>query len=131
MKDIIRLGQMTFYGYHGVKAAERETGRVFEVDCELEVDLAEAGHSDQLKDTIDYSQVYGTIREIVEGRAFSLLEALARELARTLLDKFDIYQVGLKVRKMSPPIAGSIGFIEVQISRTQPDTAKLINNSQD
>jgi len=128
MKDVIRLGGMRFYGYHGVAAAERETGRVFEVDAELEVDLADAGHSDQLTDTVDYSKAYETIRDIVEGRAFSLLEALAQEIARSLLDLFDIYRVTLRVRKLAPPIAGSIAYIEVQITRSQADTAKLIDN---
>lgn len=77
MKDYIRLVGLTFYGYHGVTAAEKETGRVFEVDCELEVDLAEAGQSDRLTDTIDYGEVYNLIKQTVEGTAFSLLEALA------------------------------------------------------
>ena len=74
MKDVIRLVGLTFYGYHGVTPAEKETGRQFEVDCEIETDLAEAGHTDLLRDTIDYSQVYRMIRETVEGTAYSLLE---------------------------------------------------------
>ncbi|HOP07750.1 MAG TPA: dihydroneopterin aldolase [candidate division Zixibacteria bacterium] len=131
MKDIIRLGRMRFYGYHGVAAAERETGRVFEVDAELEVDLADAGRTDRLTDTIDYSKAYETIKDIVEGKAFSLLEALAQEIARSLLDSFDIYRVTLRVRKLAPPIAGNIEFIEVQITRSQADTAKLISDRRE
>jgi dihydroneopterin aldolase len=129
MKDIIRLVGMQFYGYHGVSAAEKETGRVFEVDCELEVDLAEAGHTDQLTDTIDYSEVFNVIREVVEGKAFSLVERLAADLADKLLDKFEAYRVTLKVRKLAPPIPGKIKFIEVEITRYQGDTDKLINRN--
>ena len=77
MKDKIRLGGMSFYGYHGITEAEKETGRLFEVDCELEVDLAEAGHTDRLKDTVNYAEVYEVIRKTLEDRAFSLLEAIA------------------------------------------------------
>ncbi|MBD3258666.1 dihydroneopterin aldolase, partial [candidate division GN15 bacterium] len=88
MKDVIRLAGMAFYGYHGVSAAEKETGRQFEVDCELELDLAEAAHSDRLADTVDYTSVYQTIKDVVEGKAFALLESLASELAALLLDKF-------------------------------------------
>lgn len=128
MKDIIRLGGMAFYGYHGVTEAEKETGRMFEVDCELKVDLAEAGHSDRLKDTIDYSAVYEIIRKTMEDKAFSLLEAIACELASNLLDNFPIYEVTLKVRKMVPPIAGKINFIEVEVTRLQSDTDKLFDN---
>jgi len=130
---------MSFYGYHGVSAAEKETGRLFEVDCEIEIDLAQAGHSDMLVDTVDYSHVYEIIRETVEGKAFSLIEKLAEHLADILLEKFPVYRVillekfpvyrvTLKVRKMNPPIPGQIKFIEVEITRFQSDADKLIDN---
>ncbi len=125
MKDIIRLNEMSFYGYHGVSAAEKETGRVFQVDCELEVDLAEAGHTDRLTDTIDYSEVHGIIKETVEGTAFSLLEALASALADKLLDSFPCYRVTLRVRKMNPPIPGHVKNIEVEITRHQKDVSRF------
>jgi dihydroneopterin aldolase len=131
MKDIIRLANMSFYGYHGVSASERETGRMFEVDCELEVDLADAGHSDRLTDTIDYTKVYKVIKETLEDKAFSLLEAIAGQLASKLLDNFPVYSVTLRVRKLNPPIAGHINYIEVELTRRQGDTGKLLNNKKD
>lgn len=127
MKDCIRLTGMSFYGYHGVAAAERETGRMFEVDCELEVDLAEAGRSDQLTDTIDYAKVYDIVRETVEGTAFSLLEGLAGRLATQILDDFGAYRVTLRVRKLDPPLGGHVKHIEVELTRHQADTQKLLN----
>lgn len=119
---------MSFYGYHGVTAAEKETGGLFEVDCELEVDLADAGSSDRLADTIDYHQVYNLIRDTVEGKAFSLLEGLAGRLATKILDTFGVYKVTLRVRKMTPPIPGYVKFIEVELTRSQGDPLKLIEN---
>jgi len=129
MKDIIRLSGLSFYGYHGVTEAEKETGRVFEIDCELEVDLADAGKTDQISDTIDYRKAYKVIKETVEGRAFSLLEGLAEYLATKMLDEFPVYRVTLKVRKINPPIAGQVKFIEVEMTRYQEDTSKLVNNN--
>ena len=126
MKDIIRLNKMSFYGYHGVSAAEQETGREFEVDCELAVDLAESGQTDQLTDTIDYTEVHRIIKETVEGTAYSLVEALAAELAAKLLDNFPAYRVTLRVRKMKPPIPGHIDNIEIEITRDQKNTEQLI-----
>ena len=130
MKDTIRLSNMSFYGYHGATAAEKETGRVFEVDCELEVDLAEAGRTDQLADTIDYRQAYDVIKETVEGRAFSLVEGLASHLAAQILESFPVYRVTLRVRKMNPPIPGQIKSIEVELTRFQSDTSKLIGDDE-
>jgi len=125
MKDVIRLVGLPFYGYHGVTAAEKETGRLFEIDCELEADLAQPGSSDRLKDTIDYHQVYMAIKDTVEGTAFSLLEGLATHLCAIVLDRFPVYRVTLKVRKMHPPIAGNVKYIEVEVTRYQGDISKL------
>ena len=130
MKDVIRLAGMSFYGYHGVSAAEKETGRQFEVDCELELDIADAAQSDRLSDTVDYTKVYITIKDVVEGKAFALLESLAGELAALLLDKFPIYRVTLKVRKLHPPVAGAIRHIEVEVTRQQGDTQKLTGREE-
>ena len=127
MKDIIRLGGLSFYGFHGVTAAEKETGRVFEVDCEVEVDLAEAGELDQLANTIDYQKIYDVIKDSVEDKTYSLLEGLAQHIAKKILDIFDVYRVTLKVRKMNPPIVGQVKYIEVEITRYQTNPEKLLD----
>jgi len=129
--DVIRLNKMVFYGYHGVSAAEKETGRRFEVDCELEADLAPSGQTDNLTDTIDYVAVFSSIREIVEGKAFSLLESLAKAIAEDLLGKFAVFQVTVRVRKMTPPIAGTIDNIEVEVSRHQPDATRILSDNKE
>lgn len=128
--DRIRLENMTFYGYHGVTAAEKETGRRFEVDCELGVDLSQPGQSDHLQDTIDYSAVYELIAEIVQNRSFSLLERLAVSIATEILDKFLVIEVCLRVRKLMPPINGNIDHIEIEVTRRQTDSDKMIGTSE-
>jgi len=124
--DVIRLNEMVFYGYHGVSAAEKETGRRYEVDCELEADLAPPGRTDSIKDTVDYVAVYQKIKEIVEGKAFSLIESLAGALADAVLEEFPVFRVTLRVRKMTPPIPGMVDHIEIEVSRQQPDTSKIL-----
>lgn len=130
MTDVVRLQGMSFYGYHGVTAAEKETGRLFEIDCEFEVDLAKPGQSDRLADTIDYTAVYDAIKETVEGKAYSLLEGLGTSLASKLLDTFEVFRVTLKVRKISPPVAGQVRYVEVEITRHQSDVSKLVDNEK-
>lgn len=117
MSDVIRMIGLPFYGYHGVTAAEKETGRLFEIDCEMEADLTLAGETDKLSDTVNYHEVYKSIKSEVEGSAYSLLEALANRIAVIILDKFRVSRVTLKVRKMHPPIDGNVKYIEVEISR--------------
>jgi dihydroneopterin aldolase len=121
--DKVRLVGMSFYGYHGVTAAEKETGRMFEIDCEMTVDLDGAGRSDRLADTVDYEKVFRLIKETVEGKAFSLLEGLAQRLAARLIKSFEVDSVTLRVRKMNPPIAGHIRHVEVELTRRKDQIA--------
>ena len=121
---IIRLHNMTFYGYHGVSAAERQTGRRFEVDVELMVDMEKPAKSDKLKDTVNYTEVYRTVEQIVLQNSFSLLETIAVKLANQILKKFKPQEVTIRVRKKIPPIPGNLDDIEVEVKRKYKEVKK-------
>jgi len=110
----IRLQNMTFYGFHGVSKAEKETGRRFEVDCELELDISSAAHTDKLDDTVNYTSVYYTVERIVQKDKYNLLETVAARIARDLLSTFPAQRVLVRVRKRIPPIPGNLDYIEVE-----------------
>lgn len=110
----IRLHNMTFYGYHGVSKAERETGRRFEVDCELELDIRKAAKSDKLADTRNYTRIYGVVEEIVGRNKFNLLETVASRIAARIREDFAPKRVIVRVRKRIPPIPGNLDYIEVE-----------------
>jgi len=114
---VIRLHNMTFYGYHGISAAERQTGRRFEVDVELAVDMDRAAASDRLQDTVNYTEVYRIVEGLVAQNRFSLLETIAVRLADEILRKFKPREVTVRVRKKIPPVPGNLDHIEVEITR--------------
>ncbi len=118
--DKIRLADMVFYGYHGVRPAERETGQRFVVDLEVTRDLTAAGVSDDLSDTVSYSEVFRLVKSIVEGPPHNLLESLAGEIAAAVLDAHDVSSVTVTVKKPEPPIAGAVlGYAGVEITRSR------------
>ncbi len=119
MNDVIRLQNMIFYGYHGVSAAEKETGRRYEVDCELFLDLTVPGKSDKLADTVNYAAVYQAVEDIMNNKRYSLIEAIAEDIAQQILTDARIEQVVVRVRKMIPPIPGNLDHIEVELKRTR------------
>jgi 7,8-dihydroneopterin aldolase/epimerase/oxygenase len=114
---IVRLQRMTFYGFHGVSRAERETGRRYEVDCELTFDFSAAGESDHLKDTINYREVYQAVERVLTADHIQLLETLATRIVVSLLEGFPVDTVRVRVRKMIPPIPGNLDYIEVELFR--------------
>ncbi len=110
----IRLHNMTFYGFHGVSRAERETGCRFEVDCELDLDIGKSARSDKLDDTVNYTAIFGTVEEIVQKNKFRLLETLVSRIATKIETDFPVRRIIVRVRKRIPPIPGNLDYIEVE-----------------
>ncbi len=92
----IELHGLELFGYHGVLEEEKQNGQGFWFDVEL--DVGEWGSTDQLEDAVDYRLVVDAVREVNEQR-FELLEALASTVAETLIDRFAIARVKVRVRK--------------------------------
>lgn len=56
--DKLILRGLKFHGFHGVKEEERKLGQKFLVDVDAWMDLRKPGQSDQLSDTISYTEIY-------------------------------------------------------------------------
>lgn len=107
---------LAFFGHHGVLAAERELGALFTVDLVLEADLAPAGRSDELADTVDYRRAYEVVKSVIEGSPHNLIEALAERIAALLMELEPIRQVQVRVYK-KPALGGEFGSIAVEVTR--------------
>ena len=108
VRDRVFLERIRCYAYHGVNPEERILGQRFDVDISLSADLRSAGRSDDLRDTISYSEVYRLVRELVEGQPKNLIESVAEDIAIRLLDSFSLAQeVTVTVRKPEAPIRDS------------------------
>lgn len=117
MSDRIALRGMRFLGRHGVRLEERLEPQPFEVDLLLELDLSGPAASDELADTVDYSSAFETVRGIVEGESFRLVEALAGAIAEAVLGGFPVDGVEVRVRKPKAPLPGPFDTVEVQLTR--------------
>lgn len=107
-QDRIQLEGMVFHGFHGVNPAERETGQPFVVDLDVHTDLRPAGLSDDLQDTVSYSALYSLVKQVLEGPPRDLLESVAENIARRVLDEYDVDAVRVRVKKPEAPIKGAI-----------------------
>ena len=79
--DRILISGLRELGVHGVLPEEQERPQPFEVDLELLVDLAPAGASDELADTVDYGAVCEAVRRVVADGALPAARA-ARDAHR-------------------------------------------------
>lgn len=122
--DKIYFNGMSFYGFHGVFAAEAELGQRFYVDLELSLDLSKAGASDDLNDTINYAEIFTCVQQIVEGERFKLVEALTANIAEKLLRQFPLQEARVKVTKPNPPINGHYDSVAIEMTRKREDYAR-------
>ena len=107
-KDLILLTGMEFLGRHGCSEEERKHLQPFIVDAELSLDLSKAGNSDDLTDTVDYVQVFDEVKRIVTGTPKNLIEAVAEDIAQSLLKNFEQIE-SLKITIHKPAALPSVG----------------------
>ncbi|HER0790066.1 TPA: dihydroneopterin aldolase [Streptococcus pyogenes] len=116
--DKIVLEGCRFYGYHGVFKEEQTLGQIFLVDLELSVDLQAASLSDQLTDTVHYGMVFDSVRQLVEGGKFILIERLAGAICEQLFNEFPpIEAIKVAIKKENPPIAGHYKAVGIELER--------------
>ena len=128
--DKIILEDLTFFGYHGHNPEERVLGQRFVVSVTLFTSTREAGQSDRLDATINYSSAWKSIREIVEGPPFDLIEALAEKIAERLLSDTNARAVRVRVGKPWAPVKGmAAGGVAVEILRAR-DNAITFEGSE-
>jgi 7,8-dihydroneopterin aldolase/epimerase/oxygenase len=117
VSDRITLRNLRFLGRHGVELEERLEPQPFEVDLILRGDLSAAAASDDLADTVDYSAVFSLVGEVVEGRSYRLIEALAGAIADAVLAGHPVDDVEVRVRKPKAPLPGAFDAVEVRLRR--------------
>ena len=117
--DFIQLTGIRCYGYTGYLQEERFLGQWFEVDLRIGVDLARAGKSDRIEDTLDYRSTIAAVKEIISTAKFDLVEKLAEQIITTVLGFDRVQQVELKLHKPAAPIPDFGGKITIELTRTK------------
>ncbi len=116
--DKIIMKDLEFFGYHGVLGEENRLGQRFIVSIELYTDLKRAGVSDNVLDTINYAEVYAVVKGCVERKTFKLLEALAENIAESILTGFSaVNELAVHIKKPNAPVQGIFEYFGVEIRR--------------
>lgn len=117
--DRIEIRGLRTLGVCGVLPEEQERPQPLEVDLAIEADLAAAGATDDLADTIDYAVMIEAVERVVVSERFRLLERLAARLAEVVLADERVSAVEVAVRKLRPPVAHHVGTTGVRIVRSR------------
>lgn len=116
--DKMQLKGMRFYGYHGVFAEENRLGQQFIVDLELIMDMQQAALTDELQYALDYSELHGFVKGIVEGPPFKLIEVLTSQVASQVLEHYtNVHEVTVRVTKPHPPFKVHFDGVTIEMNR--------------
>jgi dihydroneopterin aldolase len=118
MTDRIFINDLRFYGFHGVFPEEAVLGQRFRVDLIAEVDLSEAGRTDDLTKTVHYGEIAMRVEEIGRTHRYKLIEALAEAMASAIFAAYPpVERLTIRITKPEAPVQLTTGVIAVEIER--------------
>ena len=118
MSDRIFISDLLVRGIVGINDDERRERQDVLVNLVLWVDTRAAADSDDIGAAVNYRSVAKRIIEHVEGGAPLLVERLAAEIARLVLEGFAVERVRVRVEKPGAlRFARSVG-VEIERERT-------------
>jgi FolB domain-containing protein len=112
---IIISGLEVFYRV-GVPDEERAKPQRLLLNLEIAHNFAQAAESDELRSTIDYYSVCQRLQSFGEKREWKLIEKLADDIAKTILDDFGAERVEVEVRKFIVP---QTNYVAVKLLRSR------------
>jgi dihydroneopterin aldolase len=106
-------------GRQGPTPTDQQQAHDYLVDVRLSVDIADAAARDDLAAALDIAEVASVVRDEVARRPRTLLERMASDIARALLERFErVTEVRVKVEKPEPDgLDAAAEAVELTMSR--------------
>jgi len=86
----------------GANNWERQVKQILVFDVEMAADVSKAASTDNLEDALSYSDVISSIKDLVGGSEFQLVETLAVRVADLIMEKFRVTWLRLELKKPRP-----------------------------
>jgi len=115
--DLIELRGLRLSGICGALPEERGRPQPLEIDLDVAADLAPAGRSDDLAETVDYGALVDDVERAVAAGRPVLLEHLAERIAAAVLAHDRVEAVTVALRKLRPPVPQQLATSGVRITR--------------
>lgn len=118
--DRIFFRGIVLFARHGVHPEEARMGQRFEIDLDCFLEMRRYSLNDDHARAVSYANIYDTVRELVEDRRFSLIEALGECIADGLFARFAALDaVRIEIRKPAAPVAGVFDTVGIELTRTR------------
>lgn len=116
---LIELEEMEFYAYHGCFKEEQIVGNRFCVNVTLNTNIDKPAKTDQIKDAVNYVEIYNIIKEEILITSH-LLENVATRMVNRILQEYQAVDgIRLKISKVNPPMGGKMKQVSVIIDKSR------------
>lgn len=115
--DAIEIKGLRVSTHIGVTDEERSVAQTVVIDLVVEADLARAEKSNDVSETVDYTDVVGRVQEVVASARCNLLETLAGKIAAVVAAIPGVDGVTVEIAKEPPPVAADVERIAVRLKR--------------
>ena len=115
--DKIIIKEARFPCNIGVSQKERKKKQEIIIDVELFSNIKKASKTDNIRYAVNYSKVYDLIKNIVGREKYKLVEAIAENVAKEILNKFSVEKVLVRVKKPTALANKNVKYAAVEIIR--------------
>lgn len=97
--DIIFLTEIKAEAVIGIYDWERDIRQTITIDLEMATDIRKAAGTDDIEDTLNYKSITHRLVDYIENSKFELIESLAENTARIVMDEFSVPWVRVTLHK--------------------------------
>lgn len=115
MYSYITLNNLRFFAYHGVAAQETVAGNEFIINLRLKTDLQQAMQTDNVIHTVNYAEVYESVKAEMKIPSQLLEHVGGRIIQRLFRDFPSIEEIELTLDKRNPPMGADIETAGIEI----------------
>jgi 7,8-dihydroneopterin aldolase/epimerase/oxygenase len=113
--NIVEVIGIEVYAYHGCMDEEAKLGGKYLVDISIQLDFSISASTDKLADTVDYVLIRKIVVEEMAVRS-KLIEHVGYRIQQRFKADFQgIIKSRIKVRKLNPPIEGTVQEVAIII----------------
>jgi dihydroneopterin aldolase len=98
--DSILLNKLVFSGCHGVTAEERSKPQRIRVSVRMWLELSCAAQTDDIYQTLNYSNIRKEVQHIIENQSYNLVESMTNAINSRIMSFRQVFQVRTIVTKL-------------------------------
>ena len=117
MMDKIIIRDAQFNCNIGVSERERNIKQKIILDIEMFLDIRKTARTDNIENTVNYSEICLKIKKVLDIKKFKLIETLAENISSEILKDKKIKKIKLRVKKPMALKKYGASFAAVEIER--------------